>query len=153
MKNNTELSERNKTGPVGAVVLENEYVIISHDEATSLLLLKWKRQITLEERQKIFLWAYGFSKTENIKNWLIDDEAIYIITPEEKAWVTNIWTKLVANSGIEKIAVVTTDNFPNLQANASFTTSAQEKYRQHGTTEHEVFTEYHLAYQWLLEGY
>lgn len=135
------------------VVLENEAVIISHDEANNLIFLKWKRQITLEERQKTFLWAYGFSKTETVKNWLIDDQELYIITDEEKAWVTDIWTRLVASSGIEKIAVVTSDHFPNLQTNAPFTTAAQAKYRQHGTTEHEVFTETHLAYQWLLEGY
>lgn len=135
------------------IVLQTDYVQVTHEAKNSLILLKWLRQITPEERQRTFLWAYGFSKSEKVSNWLIDDEAIYLITPEEKAWVTNIWTKLVADSGIKKIAVVTSDHFPNLHANAGFTMEAQENYKQHSTTEHEVFTEYHLAYHWLLEGY
>ena len=139
--------------PQASEVLRNECVFITHQPENALLLLKWLRQITYNERRETFLWAYDFSKKHQVKNWLIDDENIFIITPEEKEWVTYTWTELVSDSDIAKIAVVTSDHFPNLLVNAEFTTSAQEKYRQHGSTEHEVFTDFSLAYQWLTEGY
>lgn len=142
-----------KPTPQSAVALRNDCVKITHLPEKALLLLKWCRQITFTERRDTFLWAYDFSKKHGVKNWLLDDEHIFIITPEEKEWVTHTWTELVASSDIAKIAVVTSDHFPNLLANADFTTTAQEKYRHHGATEHEVFTDYHLAYQWLTEGY
>lgn len=134
-------------------VLRNEFVSINLQPEDDLLIVKWKRQITCAERQETFLWAYNFSKQNNIKNWLVDDEALFLITPEEKDWITNTWTRLVSDSRIEKIAVVTTDHFPNLLANAAFTTASQLKYRQYGGTEHEVFIDQQLAFQWLTEGY
>ena len=134
-------------------VLRNDCVAINVQTQNDLLVVKWRRQITCSERQETFLWAYDFSKKNSIKNWLVDDEAVFLITPEEKDWVTNTWTRLVSDSPIEKIAVVTSDHFPNLLANTEFTTSTQKKYKQHGTAEHEVFVDYHLAFQWLTEGY
>lgn len=134
-------------------VLRNDCVSINLKTEDALLVVTWQRQITYSERQETFLWAYDFSKQNSVKNWLVDDEALFLITPEEKDWVANTWTRLVSDSQIEKIAVVTSDHFPNLMANAEFTLVSQKKYKQHGRTEHEVFIDHHLAYQWLAEGY
>ena len=134
-------------------VLRNDCVAINVKTENDLLLVKWQRQITCSERQETFLWAYDFSKKNSIKNWLVDDEALFLITPEEKDWVTNTWTRLVSDSQIEKIAVVTSDHFPNLLGNAEFTMASQVNYKQHGATELEVFIEHELAYHWLTEGY
>ena len=134
-------------------VLRNDCVSINLKTEDALLVVKWQRQITCNERQETFLWAYDFSKQNGIKNWLVDDEALFLITPEEKDWVANTWTRLVSDSQIEKIAVVTSDHFPNLMANAEYTTTTQRKYQQHSSLEHEVFIDHQLAYQWLAEGY
>src|SRR5215218_6573014 len=132
-------------------VLRNDWVSINLKLEADLLVVTWQRQITNSERQETFLWAYDFSKKNSVKNWLVDDEALFLITPEEKDWVANTWTRLVSDSKIEKIAVVTSDHFPNLLTNTEFTLTAQEKYKQHGSTEHEVFIDHNLAYQWLAE--
>ena len=134
-------------------VLRNDHVSINLKMEDALLVVKWQRQITYLERQETYLWAYDFSKQNGIKNWLVDDEALFLITPEEKEWVTNTWTRLVSDTQIEKIAVVTSDHFPNLMANAAFTMAAQDNYRQYSSTEHEVFIDHQLAYRWLAEGY
>lgn len=132
------------------LVLENEFVRITFFEAESLILLKWKRQIDFGERKEIFLWAYQFSKDRKVKNWLIDDEEIYIITTEERSWVENEWTEIVADSGIEKIAVyVPEEAYSVINTNTDFTKNAQQNYKQHGITEHEVFTDYDTALMWL----
>lgn len=134
-------------------VLRNDCVSINLKKENALLEVKWHRQISYTERQETFLWAYDFSKRNSVKNWLVDDKALFLITPEEKDWVANTWTRLVSDSKIEKIAVVTSDHLPNLMANTEFTLVSQEKYKQHGRTEHEVFIDHQLAYQWLTEGY
>ncbi|MBB6612423.1 hypothetical protein H7F15_15355 [Pontibacter sp. Tf4] len=131
-------------------VLENKLVTIVYAPAESCILLKWKRQIDLQERKETFLWAYHFSKERKVRNWLIDDEEIYIITSEEKRWVENEWTQIVADSGIEKIAVYLPEEAYNaIQTNTEFTRKAQQNYKHHGKTEHEVFTDYETAMLWL----
>lgn len=136
-------------GSATEVVLQNEFVLIVYAEAESCILLKWKRQIDFNERKEIFLWAYEFSKDRKVKNWLIDDEEIFIITSEEKRWVENEWTAIVADSGIEKIAVyVPEEAYHSLNTNTDFTKTAQQNYKEHGITEHEVFTDYQTAMLW-----
>lgn len=132
------------------VVLQNEFVLVIYAEAESFILIKWKRQIDFNERKEVFLWAYQFSKANKVKNWLIDDEEIYIITNEEKQWVANDWTEIIADSGIEKIAVyVPEEAYHSINTNTDFTKTAQQNYKHHGATEHEVFTDYQTAVMWL----
>jgi hypothetical protein len=133
-------------------VLRNNYVSILYDRTASLLILKWKRQINLKERKSGFLWAYWFSCARSVANWLIDDEEIFLISPAEKEWVTHTWTRLVAKSPIQKIAVVTPASLPDLMTNVEFTESAQKQYETFGHTRHEVFTDYSLALTWFQEG-
>ncbi|MBC5772561.1 hypothetical protein H8S95_00665 [Pontibacter sp. KCTC 32443] len=131
-------------------VLQNDFVSIINCQSDSCILIKWKRQIDFEERKEIFLWAYQFCKDNEVKNWLIDDEEIYIITSEERNWVANEWTEIVADSGIRKIAVYVPEyNYNALANQTDFTQTAQNNYQRHGTTEHEVFTDYQTAMHWI----
>jgi hypothetical protein len=132
-------------------VLGNNYVSILYHKEASLLIIKWKRQIDLDERKDGFMWAYRFSCSHAVKNWLIDDKEIFLITPAEKEWVTYTWTKLVATSDIKKIAVVIPGNLPYIISNVPFTQEAQKQYEASGETRHEVFTDYHLALTWFKE--
>jgi hypothetical protein len=134
-------------------VLRNNYVSVLYHKEESLLTIKWLRQINLKERKNGFLWAYWFSCPRHIKNWLIDDNEIFLITPPEKEWVTYTWTRLVARSTIKKIAVVTPGNTPGILANVQFTESAQKQYESFGDTRHEVFTDYHMAQAWFREDF
>ncbi|SFH21097.1 hypothetical protein [Pontibacter chinhatensis] len=131
-------------------VLRNDFVVVRYAEADSLLLIDWNRQIEPEERQAAFLWCIQFSVDEQVKNWLINDEEIFIITSEEREWVSHTFTRLAAEAGIRKVAVfVPEDFYSGLQTLTDFTQDAQEIYRQFGVTEHEVFTDYSMALIWL----
>jgi hypothetical protein len=132
-------------------VLNNNYVLILFYEEESLLLIKWKRQISFQERKDGFMWAYRFSCSHGVRNWLLDDNEIFLITSAEKEWVTYTWTKLVARSGIKKIAVVIPGHITSLTTNVQFTEEAQRQYEASGPTRHEVFTDYHLALAWFKE--
>ena len=135
--------------PDSEEVLQNSFVSVQYSEADSLLLLKWKRQIDFEERKEIFLWAYQFSKDKQVRNWLIDDEEIFIFTTQEKDWIENDWTELVADSGIRKLAVCTPDYYNILATLTDFTQRAQDNYQRYGNTQHEVFIDYPTALTWL----
>jgi hypothetical protein len=134
-----------------AAVLDNNCVSVVYQPEESLLIITWKRQISLAERKETFLWAYEFSCAHAICNWLIDDEEIFLITPAEKDWITHTWTQLVATSGIRKIAVVTPLHLPGLLSNLQFTAEAKKQYATFGHTRHEVFTDHQLARNWFKE--
>ncbi|HEY4652277.1 MAG TPA: hypothetical protein VIG72_12730 [Pontibacter sp.] len=138
------------SGYVTKEVLHNDFVQVSYCEADSLLLIKWKRQVDLEERKEVFLWGHGFSKANGVKNWLIDDEEIFIITTKEREWIQDTWTKMAAEAGLEKIAVYLPEYFFNsIITLTDFTQQAQKNYQRHGTTQHEVFTDYEIALTWI----
>lgn len=132
-------------------VFHTPYVSVLYDESISLLTIYWKRQINLEERKNGFLWALQYSDTHQVRNWLIDDAEIFLITPAEKEWITYTWTRLVAGSCIQKIAVVTPEQLPGLISNTPFTEEAQKQYAAFGHTRHEVFTDHQMALAWFRE--
>ena len=131
------------------VVLQNDFVSVCYSRDHSLLILYWKRQIDFEERKQAFMWGYDFSKEHQVKNWLIDDEEIYMISQQEREWIENSWTELASQANIGKIAVYTPDHFNTLSTMTDFTSNAQKNYKHHGITEHEVFTDYQMALHWL----
>lgn len=132
-------------------VFQTSYISVLYDQAASLLTIKWKRQISFKERKDGFLWALRYSCSHQVRNWLIDDAEIFLITPTEKEWITHTWTKLVADSPIHKIAVVTHTDLPALESNTPFTEEAQKQYVAFGHTRHEVFTDYQVALAWFRE--
>ena len=134
----------------GEKVLQNDFVSVFYNKAKSLLIIKWKKQVNFEERKEVFMWGRDFSVKHQVKNWLIDDEEIYMFTQEEIDWVENTWTELASSAGISKIAVYTPDRFHTLSALTGFTLNAQKNYQRHGNTEHEVFTDYQAALSWLM---
>ncbi|WP_162427234.1 hypothetical protein [Pontibacter pudoricolor] len=130
-------------------VLQNDFVTILLDDA-NILTIKWERQIDFEERKQIFLWGLTYSVGKNVKNWLIDDEQIYIITSQEREWVVNDWPPLAAEAGIKKIAVFLPEDLSSSQLTLTdFTERAQSHYERLGVTQHEVFTDYDTALVWL----
>jgi hypothetical protein len=143
------MEEAKGSRAVGKAVLQTDCVTIFYDEADTLII-QWERQIDLEERKEVFLWARQFSMEQSVKNWLIDDEEIYIMTTQEREWIENSWPPLAAEAGLAKIAVYLPDyNFSSLQTLTDFTQRAQKHYEQLGVTQHEVFTDYQAALTWL----
>ena len=127
----------------------NDFVSIIVFEAYSLLLLKWKRQITFPERKIGFLKGLELTNQHKIRFWLIDDLEIYLISEEEKAWILTDWVTASSKSSIIKLAVVSPDYYPSLVANTEFTGMGQENYQASGKIQHEVFTDYTSALHWL----
>ena len=130
-------------------VLQNDFVTILLS-GSNILIIRWKRQIDFEERKQIFLWCLKYAVENDVKNWLIDDEQIFIITSQEREWVENSWPPLAADAGIKKIAVYLPDEFSSTQLTLTdFTERAQSNYELLGVTKHMVFTDYRTALTWL----
>ena len=132
------------------IVLNDDAVVVRYAEAEALLLVDWKRQIEPEERKTVFRWCCQFSADVQVKNWLINDEEIFIVTSEERKWVHDTFIYLAAEAGIRKVAVYVPEYFySHLLTLTDFTQDAQQIYQQLGVTEHEVFTDYDMALTWL----
>ncbi|ALI97756.1 hypothetical protein [Rufibacter tibetensis] len=132
------------------LVFHKEYVSIHLLEAQSLLLLEWKRQISMEERKVGFQEALAFTHKNQISRWLVDDLQLYIITAEEKEWILTQFQEEASKSPLLKLAVVTADFYPSLVVNTEFTEKTKEGYEAKGVIQHEVFTDYASALHWLL---
>ncbi len=129
---------------------EEDFVSIHFLASHSLLLLEWKRQITLEERKVGFRKALEITRKNGIRYWLIDDLQLSIITPEEKEWVLSEFQDEASQTTILKLAVVTPDFYPSLVANTEFTEKGKEGYQEKGMIQHEVFPDHSTAVNWLL---
>ena len=132
-------------------MLLNNYVSILYYSEESLLVIRWKRQITFKKRKDGFLWAYWFSCSHGVRNWLLDEEEILLISPAEKEWLTNTWARLVASSPIRKIAVVSPAHMPGLMTNIQVPESAQQQQETPGLLRQHVFADYDLALAWFKE--
>lgn len=130
-------------------LLDNDFVTILLFNVPSLLILEWKRQITLPERQAGFTQALYFTNQRQIKYWLVDDLQLYIISPAEKAWILTEWIEVAVKSSILKLAVVCADYYPALMANTYFTEQGKAQYQCKSCIQHEVFTDYKSAFNWL----
>ncbi|WP_205502961.1 hypothetical protein [Rufibacter psychrotolerans] len=131
-------------------VFETEFVSIFLDQSLKLLLLVWKRQITLAERKEGFLKGLELTRQHRLTAWLIDDLQLSIITPEEKEWVLTQFQEEASQTTIQKLAVVTPDFYPSLVANTEFTEKGKQGYQAKGIIQHEVFIDYSSALSWLL---
>ncbi|KAA3437955.1 hypothetical protein [Rufibacter hautae] len=128
---------------------DNDFVSIYLFGGHSLLVLEWKRQITLEERRVGFGQGLKITNQHQIRYWIIDDLQILIISPEEKNWVLTDWIAEASKSSILKLGVVCADYYPVLVANTEFTHQGKEQYETEGVIQHEVFTDYPSALSWL----
>ncbi|GEO04007.1 hypothetical protein AAE02nite_16710 [Adhaeribacter aerolatus] len=138
------------SGNFPATAVENEFVLISLNLSESLLLLEWKRQISLAERQAGFLQALELTHQNGIKYWLISDLNIFFISPEEKRWILTDWIELASNSSILKLAVVVLEDYNVLMNSTDFTSRGQQQYQENGVIEHQVFMDFTSARTWLL---
>ena len=130
-------------------LFETDYISICLVANQSLILLIWKRQITLYERIEGFNQGLSITKKYKAKYWLVDDLQLPFISEKEKEWIVTKWIELAAKSSIIKIAVVTPDYMPALIANTEFTIKGKEQYQAKGIIQYDVLTDYTTALNWL----
>ncbi len=140
---------RHSPGVENKLVLKKDFVTVGQI-GENLLSIKWEQQIDYDQRLEGFLWALAYSAENRITNWLINDEEIFIITAKEREWVINEFPELAARAGIRKVAVYLPEEFgSSLVSLSDFTKRAQVNYERLGVTQHEVFTDYQAALDWL----
>ena len=130
-------------------LLDNDFVIILLFKVHSLLIVEWKRQITLPERRAGFMQALSFTNQHQVQYWLVDSLQDYAISPPEEDWLLSEWIGVVTQSSILKLAVVWPDYYPALMATMDFTHQIKKQYLSQGDIQHEVLTDYQSAWNWL----
>ncbi|WP_026464968.1 hypothetical protein [Adhaeribacter aquaticus] len=130
-------------------VFDNEFLSIQVISKKSLLILIWKRQITLNERKEGYTLALSITAKNNITFWLVDDLQLFFIGLEEMEWLATEWIETASNSSLLKVGVVSSDYYPALIANTEFTNSIGSQFQSRTKIQHEVFTDYITALNWL----
>ncbi|GGK71679.1 hypothetical protein ACD591_04925 [Rufibacter glacialis] len=133
-----------------SAAFQTDFVLITTEPVRSLLVLEWRRQITLQERKIGFGKALDLTREMSLLYWLIDDLQLSIITPEEKEWVLSEFQGEASQTSLQKLAVVTPDYYPSLVANTEFTEKGKQGYQAKGQIRHEVFIDHESALNWLL---
>ena len=134
------------------VLFKNEFLEIGIDEPISLLVLRWKRQITSEERVAGYERAFAYLKSYAIRNMLVDNEAIFLFSQHDKAWLAETFNQWISEARIKRFALVTSDLYKNLTDLGDFIASIKKTYPLLGNVEHEFFIDYKTARQWIQEG-
>jgi hypothetical protein len=132
------------------LVIEHNFVLITFYQPYSLLLLTWKRQISLEERKSGFLQALELIRQHQIQKWLVSDQNLLFISAEEKNWILTDWIELASQSPLLKLAVVSPGDYDHIIGNIGFTSEGQKQYQLQGKIEHRVFLDFSHAFTWVL---
>lgn len=132
------------------LVVENNIYLISFYQPHSLLLLTWKRQISLEERKNGFLQVLALVGQHQIQKWIISDQNLLFISAEEKNWILTDWIAMAAQSPLLKLAVVSPGDYDHIIGNIGFTSEMQHKYQLVSNIELRVFLDFSHAFTWVL---
>ena len=133
------------------ILLQNDFVEIQIVEEVSLLTIKWKRQISFEERVIGYKEAYFYFKRFQIKNLLIDSKKVFLFTPVEKEWLYQAFNKWAPETQVKKIALITSVIYQNMSNLTEFATGLKKTLNLRGKIEHELFIDYETASLWLQE--
>ena len=134
------------------VLFLSEFIKISYDADLSLIIVKWRRQIFLEERISGYQTAFEIIKKFQAKNLLVDNSNLFLFSAEEKQWVAESFNAWVTETNIQKFALVTFDEYKNLINLSEFIAASKRKYQFLNKVSHEFFTDYETALHWLSEA-
>ncbi len=135
---------------VATKVFELDFVTIFLHPAESLLLLEWKRQINFMERKVGYRQAIDLICQYGVKNWLINAQHLYYISPEEKNWILTEWVEIACQSPLVKFGVVCYDNYNLLIDKMNFTNHEQKLFQAKGKIDYRVFMNFTCALPWIL---
>ena len=77
-----------------SVLLQNNFVEMQLIRPFSLLIIKWKRQISFEERVFGYWAATEYLKEYQVENLLVNNEKIFLLSGSDKNWLSEILSKL-----------------------------------------------------------
>src|SRR5688500_207001 len=113
---------------VVGMLFRNDFVEVRYEEAYSLVVIQWKRQITLNERQIGYKTAFEYIKGHQATSLLVNNEKIFLFTPQEKLWLSGALNNWISETKIQKLALVTSDLYKNLTDLAEFIEEVKDMY-------------------------
>jgi len=135
------------------VLFQNEYVKIGINSELSLITVKWRRQIFLEERKAGYHTVFEFVKKQAAQNLLVDNSNLFLFSIDEKRWVAETFNAWVNQTSIRKFALVTSDEYRNLLDLSEYINTAKQHYQFLNKVSHEFFTDYETAVLWITDQF
>lgn len=134
------------------ILHKTDFMEIWLDGPISLLVLRWKRQISFEERVAGYEQVFAYLKQYAIRNLVVDNEAIFLFSATEKEWITATFSQWILEAKLQRFGLVTTDLYKNLLDLSEFIGDLMLTDRFLGQVEHEFFVDHYTARQWVLDG-
>lgn len=133
------------------VLFQNEFIKLSFNSDLSLLIVKWRRQIFLEERIAGYQTAFRNIKKFQVRNLLVDNSNLFLFSDEEKQWVAATFNGWVNETNIKRFALVTANEYRNLVDLSDYINASKRNYQFLNKVKHEFFTDYETALLWFNE--
>ena len=134
------------------IVFRNNFVEVCYKDQLALVTIRWKRQISFEERKTGYQAAFNLIKETGAVNLLINNEEIFLFTNQEKLWISETLYKWKAETHIRKFALVTTALFHNLDDLVEFIQKIKNTFGKLSDFWYEFFVDQETALTWLQEG-
>ena len=95
------------------VLFDKSFLTIFHNPEEKLVHMKWKGHSTTEQYREGLNFALDIVREHHVENWLGDLKLMQIILPVDEDWATEIWYPLISQTGLKKMAIVTSLDFLN----------------------------------------
>ena len=132
-----------------SVLFQNYFVEMRFSKSLSLLTVKWKRQISFEERVFGYKTAIEFLKEYQVENLLVNNEKIFLLPSSDKSWLAATLSKWLIETWVKKFALVTSYLYQNMMDLPGFTDTLKRTNKLSGQIEHEIFIDNDIARIWL----
>jgi len=92
-------------------VFKNEYVEISYEDKSKILLISWKnKELSFEEYQQPFLFGLKMIKEKPIVNFIDDIRNQTIIAVNYRKWLQEVAIPEAIDNGLKRVVIITNTN-------------------------------------------
>jgi len=88
------------------IVLDNEYVKITHEKENRILFYVWKKHTVKQPYREVMLRGVEYANGTDIKYFLSDMSRQGIVGPDDRKWFESEVMPKAIEKGLKKVAVV-----------------------------------------------
>lgn len=130
------------------VVFDTTYITIFFNPEESLVHLRWKGFASSEQFREGLNFALEVVKENQVENWLGDLKMMQAIQPADEEWSTKVWYPRLAESALNKMAIVTSLDFLNNSSVRRIVNASADEI----SFETRYFVDVNDAHNWLISG-
>lgn len=98
------------------IIFDKHYLTIFADEEEKEIHLRWKAFANSDELRESLNFALEYVKVHHIKRWLGNLRNMSVIKEADRSWINNEWFPQLANTGLNKMAIIISLDYFNQSA-------------------------------------